>query len=254
MDADPEALQIARKKLATFGPRVTLVQGNFVHLEEFASQRGFFPVDGVFFDLGISSMQLSAKARGFSFQQDGPLDMRMDPRQSQTAADLVNRLPAEELADLIWQYGEERHSRRIARAIVGARPLQTTGQLARVVAQALRRRGRIHPATRTFQALRIAVNDELKALESALPQANRLLAPGGRIAVISFHSLEDRLVKQFFRREAQDCICPPRMPICTCGHEATLRIITRRPVAPSETEVARNPRSRSAKLRVAERL
>lgn len=254
MDADPAALQVAGERLTVFGPRVTLVQSNFVRLEEIARQSGFYPVDGVLFDLGISSMQLSDAARGFSFQRDGPLDMRMDPARQRSAADLVNDLPVEELADLIWRYGEERYSRRIARAIVAARPLTTTGELARLVARAVGRRGRIHPATRTFQALRIAVNDELGALETVLPQAVRVLGPGGRLAVIAFHSLEDRLVKTFFRQESRDCICPPEMPVCSCGHKASLRIVTRRPVVPSDIEKSRNPRSRSAKLRVAEKL
>jgi len=254
MDADPEALEAARYRLAPFERRVTLVRGNFVHLEKLAKQTGFYPVDGILFDLGISSAQLSVAARGFSFQQDGPLDMRMDPNQPGTASDLVNDLPMEELADVLWRYGEERLARRIARAIVAARPLNSTVDLSRVVAGVVGQRGRIHPATRTFQALRIAVNDELGALERVLPQATRLLAPGGRLVFISFHSLEDRLIKNFFRRESQDCLCPPQMPQCTCGHRASLKIVTRRPVAPTLAEVTDNPRSRSAKLRVAEKL
>ena len=254
MDSDPEALQVTRDRLAVFGSRVTLVHSSFVRLEEIARQSGFYPVHGVLLDLGLSSMQLSVAARGFSFQRDGPLDMRMDPSLQKTAADLVNDLPVEELADLLWRYGEERHARRIARAIVAARPLSITGELSQVVARAVGQRGRIHPATRTFQALRIAVNDELGALEAVLPQAMRVLAPGGRLAIISFHSLEDRLVKSFFHQESRDCICPPKMPICSCGHKASLKIVTRRPMVPSATEKAHNPRSRSAKLRVAEKL
>jgi len=254
MDADPEALQVARDRLAVFRSRVTLVQSNFVRLEEIARQRGFYPVHGVLLDLGLSSMQLSVAARGFSFQRDGPLDMRMDPSLQKTAANLVNDPTVDELADLLWRYGEKRYAWRIARAIVAARPLTTTGELAQVMARAVGRRGRIHPATRTFQALRIAVNDELGALEAVLPQAMHVLASGGRLAIISFHSLEDRLVKSFFRQESRDCICPPKVPICSCGHKASLRIVTRRPVVPSATEKARNPRSRSAKLRVAEKL
>jgi 16S rRNA (cytosine1402-N4)-methyltransferase len=254
MDADPEALQVARQRLAAFGPRVALVQSNFIRLEEIARQSGFYPVHGVLLDLGISSTQLSVAARGFSFQRDGPLDMRMDPGLERTAADLVNSLTVEELADLLWRYGEERRARRIARAIVAARPLTATGELAKVVARTVGWSERIHPATRTFQALRIAVNDELGALETVLPQALHVLAPDGRLAIISFHSLEDRLVKSFFRQESRDCVCPPDMPICTCEHKASLRIITRRPVGPTAMEKARNPRSRSAKLRVAEKL
>ena len=254
MDADPKALQVARKRLAAFGPRGTLVQGNFVRLEEVAKHSGFYPVHGVLFDLGISTLQLSDVERGFSFQRDGPLDMRMDPNLQRTAADLVNDLPEGELADLIWRYGEERRSRRVARAIAAARPVNTTGELAQVVARAVGRRGRIHPATRTFQALRIAVNDELGALEAVLPQAVRVLAPAGRLVVISFHSLEDRLVKTFLRQEARDCVCPPDVPVCSCEHKASLRIVTHRPVTPSAAERAENRRSRSAKLRVAEKL
>jgi len=192
--------------------------------------------------------------RGFSFSQDGPLDMRMDRDRGQSAADLVNHLSEADLADLLWQYGEERKSRRIARAITTARPLTTTGQLADLVARTVGRRERIHPATRTFQALRIAVNDELEALRQALPQARDLLRPGGRLAVIAFHSLEDRLVKQFYRQEARDCVCPPELPVCACQHQATLRVLTSKPVRPTAGEIARNPRSRSARLRIAERL
>jgi 16S rRNA (cytosine1402-N4)-methyltransferase len=258
MDADPAALQVARERLAAFGSRITLMRCNFVRLEQAAKQSGFYPVHGVLFDLGFSSMQLSDAARGFSFQRDGPLDMRMDPNLTETASNLVNDLPVKKLADLIWRYGEERHARRIARAIVTARPLMTTKELAQVVTRAVGRRAsrrkQIHPATRTFQALRIAVNDELGALEAVLPQAVHVLAPGGRLAIISFHSLEDRLVKTFFRRESQDCLCPPKMPACSCEHQASVRIVTRRPMVPSDAEKTRNPRSRSARLRVAEKL
>jgi 16S rRNA (cytosine1402-N4)-methyltransferase len=205
-------------------------------------------------DLGLSSWQLAASGRGFSFQEDAPADMRFDRSEGLSAADLVNTLSEEEIAALLWQYGEEPRARRIARALVAARPIRTTGQLVDVVCRVVRRRGRIHPATRTFQGLRIGVNRELEALEQALPQAIEMLAPVGRLVVISFHSLEDRIVKQFFRREAKDCICPPRIPACVCGHQATIRIVTRRPVVPSQEEIAENPRARSAKLRVAEML
>jgi 16S rRNA (cytosine1402-N4)-methyltransferase len=206
-------------------------------------------------DLGVSSYQLASPARGFSFVKDGPLDMRFDLTQGRTAADLVNSLPIEELADILYLFGEEKQSRRIARAIVAARPLETTRQLAEVIAMAVgRRKARIHPATKSFQALRIAVNDELVALEEALPQAVEVMRPGGRLAVLSFHSLEDRLVKRFFRNQAKDCICPPDQPVCTCQHKPTLRIITRRPVRPDAEEIEQNPRARSARLRVAEKL
>jgi 16S rRNA (cytosine1402-N4)-methyltransferase len=181
--------------------------------------------------------------------------MRFDPRNPATAADLVNYLPEKELADLIYRYGEERRSRQIARAIVKARPIETTQELAQLVARAVRGgRQDIHPATKTFQALRIAVNQELESLETVLPQAVASLNPGGRLAVIAFHSLEDRIVKQFFRQESRDCICPPRQPVCTCNHQATIREITRRPIMPQDKEIQENPRARSARLRVAEKI
>ncbi|NPA89964.1 MAG: 16S rRNA (cytosine(1402)-N(4))-methyltransferase RsmH [Chloroflexi bacterium] len=256
LDADPGAIERTHRRLHRLGHRVKLVHAHFDRLEDIATREGFVPADGVLMDLGISSDQLEEGERGFSFLRPGPLDMRMDPSLPRTAADLVNTLPEEELARLIHTYGEERYARRIARAIVQARPLYTTTELADLIARVVpRRRGqRLHPATRTFQALRIAVNDELGALERALPQAIRVLRPGGRLVVITFHSLEDRIVKQFFRREAQDCICPPRQPVCTCGHKAQVRILTRKPVTPSPEEVARNPRARSAKLRAVEKL
>jgi 16S rRNA (cytosine1402-N4)-methyltransferase len=254
LDADPEAVRFAQQALRSYGSRVILQVANFRTLDEHTTEAGFRQVDGIIMDLGLSSRQLADSARGFSFSQDGPLDMRLDPRKGKPASALVNGLAETELASLLWDYGEERHSRRIARAVVAARPLTSTGQLADVVARVVSRRGKIHPATRTFQALRIAVNDELESLIMALPQALDVLRPGGRLAVIAFHSLEDRLVKRFFQREARDCVCPPDIPICMCEHQAALRIITRRPIRPSGEEVARNPRSRSARLRIAERL
>lgn len=254
-DQDQQALAISAGRLAAFGDRVTLYHANFDQLEQVAKQINIPPVDGILLDLGVSSMQLDQPERGFSFREDAPLDMRMNPAQGQSAADLVNHLPQDELANLIYQYGEERLSRRIARAIVQARPVERTQALAEVIARAIPGQGRkqkIHPATRTFQALRIAVNDELGALERVLPQALRLLKPGGRLAVITFHSLEDRIVKQFFRREAQDCICPPEQLICTCGHQAVIHLISKRPIMATATEIDVNPRARSAKLRVVE--
>ncbi|MCB0154451.1 MAG: 16S rRNA (cytosine(1402)-N(4))-methyltransferase RsmH [Anaerolineae bacterium] len=254
-DQDQQALAISAGRLATFGDRVTLYHANFDQLEQVAKQINIPPVDGILLDLGVSSMQLDQPERGFSFREDAPLDMRMNPAQGQSAADLVNHLPQDELANLIYQYGEERLSRRIARAIVQARPIERTQALAEVITKATPGQGRkqkIHPATRTFQALRIAVNDELGALERVLPQALRLLKPGGRLAIITFHSLEDRIVKQFFRREAQDCICPPEQLICTCGHQAVIDLINKRPITATATEIDVNPRARSAKLRVVE--
>ena len=260
LDVDPQALELARLKLAEFGERAILVRASYTTLGEQLAALGWSAVDGILLDLGMSSMQVDTPERGFSFLADAPLDMRFDPDNPVRAADLVNGLPESELADLLFKYGEERRSRQVARAIVAARPLHTTRQLAQLVAQAVTRGGRgrrqqgIHPATRTFQALRIAVNNELEALEIALPQAVAALAPGGRLAVISFHSLEDRIVKQYFRRESQDCICPPRQPVCTCGHKATVKEVIRRPVMPQAAEIEANPRSRSARLRVAEKL
>jgi 16S rRNA (cytosine1402-N4)-methyltransferase len=243
LDVDPAALVAAGERLAPFGGRATLARGNFRHLAQLAREHGFGVVDGVLLDLGVSSYQLDTPERGFSFQTEAPLDMRLDPQGEVTAADLVNELPEQELADLIYRFGEERGSRRIARLVVEARRrarIETTGELAGIVARALGgRHGKIHPATRTFQALRIAVNGELESLELALPQMVELLAAGGRVAVISFHSLEDRIVKLFFRAEAE---------------AGRLRILTKKPLEATEDEARANPRSRSAKLRAAERV
>lgn len=254
IDQDPNALDVAAEHLDVFDDRVTLVRGNFRSIREIAREHNFTTVDGILLDLGYSSLQIEDMERGFSFRADAPLDMRLDPDAPTTAADLVNHLSQTELADIIYEYGEERQSRKIARAIVERRPVTTARELGDLIEDVLGRRGRTHPATRTFQALRIAVNDELDALEEVLPQAVALLRPGGRVAVISFHSLEDRIVKHFFRQEAQDCVCPPHILVCECGHTATVDVITRSPVTATEEEVDQNPRARSAKLRVAERL
>lgn len=254
LDADPEAISYAQQVLQRYGDRVVLQAANFRQIGAIAHAQGFGKVDGILMDLGLSSRQMSQASRGFSFSQEGPLDMRIDHSRGRPAADLVNRLPEAELANLFWRFGEERYSRRIARAVVAARPLTSTRQLADVVSRTVGRREKIHPATRVFQALRIAVNDELGALSEALPQARDLLRPTGRMVVIAFHSLEDRLVKRFFLEEARDCICPPETVICVCQHEASLKVLTRKPVRPSDDEIAINPSSRSARLRVAERL
>jgi len=254
LDVDPQALALARQKLAPFGERAWLKKAPYTSLLEHLAALGWDTVDGIVLDLGASSMQFDTPERGFSFLLDGPLDMRFDPTQSLTAAEIVNAWPEQELADLIYRYGEENASRRIARAIVSARPVSRTHELAAIIEKVKPRKGSHHPATQTFQALRIAVNVELEAIEKTLPKATRSLKQGGRLAVISFHSLEDRLVKEYFRRESRDCICPPKQPICTCNHKASIKEITRRPIFPSEEEITRNPRSRSAKLRVAERL
>jgi len=255
LDLDPQALTLARERLAPFGDRVTLMQRSYTDLKVVLTSLAWEGVHGILLDLGLSSMQLDTPERGFSFRNDVPLDMRFNPDAPLTAAELVNDLPEDELADVIYRYGEEPRSRRIARAIVAARPVKSTGELAEIVARVIRSRKKagIHPATRTFQALRIAVNHELDAIEQVLPQAVEALVPGGRLAVISFHSLEDRIVKQFFRRESQNCLCPPRQPVCTCGHQASLMEITRKPIRPSEAETSQNPRARSSRLRVAEK-
>ncbi|HJM75133.1 MAG TPA: 16S rRNA (cytosine(1402)-N(4))-methyltransferase RsmH [Dehalococcoidia bacterium] len=255
IDCDADALAEAGKRLAAHGDAVVLAQGNFRDIVELCDEHDFTPIDGILLDLGVSSLQLDAEGRGFSFQRDEPLDMRMDQTEGITAREIVNEYAQDELATLIYQFGEERRSRAIARAIVQRRPIQTTGELVSAVEQAVGRgRSRqIHPATLTFQALRIAVNQEMDSLTEVLPAAHSLLGDAGsRIVVIAFHSLEDRLVKQYFQRESTDCICPPRIPMCVCDHVATLRRVTKRVRKPSEAETARNPRSRSARMRVAE--
>ena len=255
IDADPEAISLAEERLAPWKSGVALVQGNFSQLGSIAQEKGFVPSDGILFDLGLSSIQLEESGRGFSFRYDAPLDMRFDPSQTRTAADIVNRLPERELADIIFRYGEEPRSRQIARAIVNTRPVTTTKQLVKIIESVVPKgKGRINVATKTFQSIRIAVNNELQALESALSQALDVLRPGGRLAVISFHSLEDRIVKQFLRTEARGCICPPRTPSCVCGRSPRLRVITNRAIKPGAQEVEANPRSRSARLRAAELL
>ncbi len=255
LDVDPQALALARETLAPYGERVTLVQASYETLAAQLSALGWDAVDGVALDLGASSMQFDRPERGFSFLQDGPLDMRFGPSAPTSAADLVNGLDESELADLIFRYGEERDSRKIARAIVRARPLHSTRELAAVIQAASPRRGdRIHPATRTFQALRIAVNEELAAVENTLPQAVAALRSGGRLAVISFHSLEDRIVKDFLREQSQDHVNPPYERLYEVERKAVVKLITRKPLTASEEETRENPRARSAKLRVAEKL
>ena len=255
LDLDPQALELAKEKLAEYGERALLVRASYTTLLEQLEALKWQQVDGILLDLGLSSMQLETPERGFSFQMEAPLDMRFDPAGKTSAADLVNQLDEASLADLLFRYGEEHRSRQVARAIVSARPITTTTQLASVVVKVTSGgKSGIHPATRTFQALRIAVNGELDAIEGTLPQTLMALRPGGRLAIIAFHSLEDRLIKQFMRKESRDCICPPRQPVCTCGHKATLREITSKPVRPQENEIQRNVRSRSARLRVAERI
>jgi 16S rRNA (cytosine1402-N4)-methyltransferase len=255
LDRDPTALDLARQRLQGFGKRLVLQHASYAQMAEIARSIGWKRVDGILLDLGLSSMQLNQAHRGFSFLRDGPLDMRFDPTSGQCADELVNSLNEADLSEILWRFGEEPSARRIAAAIIAARPIRTTVELAEVIAAAAgKTKQGIHPATRSFQALRIAVNEELEQLEVGLELAVELLAPGGRVAIIAFHSLEDRLVKNFFRMESQDCICPPEVPVCSCGHKARLKIITRRPIKSDLDEIERNPRSRSARLRVAEAL
>ncbi|MCC7364883.1 MAG: 16S rRNA (cytosine(1402)-N(4))-methyltransferase RsmH [Dehalococcoidia bacterium] len=264
LDQDREALGFARARLAPFGRRVSFVHANFRELASVAKAEGFDQVDGILMDLGVSSLQFGKAERGFMFGLEGPLDMRMDPDSGgETAGDIVNTWDEVSLARLFFEYGEERQSRRIAAAVVRARPLTTTWELARAVEQAVggvRGRTQIHPATKVFLALRIRVNSELDTLDAALPQACGLLGfgrdhdDGGRLVVIAFHSLEDRIVKQYMRRESAECLCPPGLPVCRCGHVASLRDLTRRAIKPGEDEIAANPRARSAVLRAAQRI
>ena len=254
LDLDPLAISLTKSRLAPFGERATIVQASYIDAARILQQIGWSALDGILMDLGVSSMQLDQQDRGFSFRYDAPLDMRFNPDKGPSAADLLNSLSEKDLADLIWRYGEERFSRRIARKIVENRPLKTTFQLAELVRSASgASKGKIDPATRTFQAIRIAVNDELNVIEKAIPSLIALLKPKGRLAIISFHSLEDRLVKQAFKRESIDCLCPPEQLLCTCGHKASVKILTNKPITASEEEIEGNPRARSAKLRVLEK-
>jgi 16S rRNA (cytosine1402-N4)-methyltransferase len=255
LDVDPQALALARKTLAPYEGRSHLAQASYTSLSTQLVQLHWDAVDGILLDLGASSMQFDTPERGFSFLHNAPLDMRFGPHVLQTAADLVNKSSERELADLLYQYGEERNSRRIAHAIVEARPLHTTRELVAAIESVSPRKGvRVHPATRTFQALRIAVNEELASLEEVLPQAVSALSAGGRLAVISFHSLEDRIVKDFFREQSKDLVNPPYERIYEVERKATLKEVNRKPITPSDDEIKSNPRARSAKLRIVEKL
>ncbi len=258
IDRDRSAIERAGERLSPFRDRVTLAHGNLGNLKSLAAENGITGAVGLLMDLGVSSPQLDTAERGFSIQHDGPLDMRMDSSQKTSVADLLEKLSDAELTSIIKNFGEERYSKRIVRALRKEqveRPITTTGQLSRIVARVVSspRHSRIHPATKTFQALRIAVNDELEELKMALADTIGLLDSTARVAVISFHSLEDRIVKTFFRDEEKGCSCPPKTPVCICGRTQTLKILTRKPLMSSEEEVAQNPRAISAKLRVAER-
>jgi 16S rRNA (cytosine1402-N4)-methyltransferase len=260
MDLDPAALAYSRQRLAPFGDRFRAFQANFRAISSILQQANERGPNGVLADLGVSSVQFDSPERGFSFRFDAPLDMRMDPTSGATAADLLQQLPESEIARIIFEYGEERHSRRIARRIIERReqgkPITTTTELADLVRHAAggHKRHQIHPATRTFQALRIAVNHELEGLGEFVESAVDLLIPDGRFAGISFHSLEDRIVKRELRKLSGHCECPPRMPVCSCGARKVVEVLTRRPVTPSDQELDENPRARSAKLRAARKL
>lgn len=253
-DLDANAIRIAGPRLARFGSRARIIHASYTEIGTYCEDNS---VDGFLVDLGVSSMQIDSAERGFSFLKDGPLDMRFSDRQTMSAADFINGQPEEEISRVLWVYGEEKKSRKIASAICAARkiePITGTKQLAQIIADAVGGHEKIHPATRSFQAIRIAVNGELDAVEAVLPAALRALKPGGRMAVISFHSLEDRITKQFFKTESRDCLCPAEQLICTCGHKAQLREITRHPLTADEEEIRENPRARSAKLRAAVKL
>ena len=260
MDLDPEALAYARQRLAPFGERFRAFQANFRAIAEVLQQANEHDPNGILVDLGVSSMQFDSPERGFSFRFEAPLDMRMDPASGATAADLLQQLPESEIARIIFEYGEERHSRRIARRIVERReqgkPITTTSELADLVRLAAggHKRNQIHPATRTFQALRIAVNHELEGLGEFVAAAVDLLTPNGRFAGISFHSLEDRILKRELKRLSGHCECPPRLPACACGARKVVEVLTRRPVVPGPREIEANPRARSAKLRACRKL
>ena len=255
VDRDPQALAMAAERLAAFGPRVRLRQGTFADLQGLLADETWDGADAVLLDLGVSSLQLDVAERGFGFRQEGPLDMRMDPAAELSAEDIVNTWDEGALGDAIARLGEEPRARAVARAIVRARPLASTSDLADVVARAVGRgKPGLHPATRTFQAIRILVNDELGALERVLADGWTLLRPGGRLAILAYHSLEDRRVKAAFRRWAASCVCPPGLPRCGCGWSAKGRLLTTRPLRPTGEEIFSNPRARSARLRIIERL
>ena len=255
IDIDGEALETAAERMRGYGDNSTVRRASYSEVAQVAAETGFMNADGLLLDLGLSSLQLDKAERGFSFRHEAPLDMRFDKSQSITADMIVNRYDERDLADIIYQYGEERRSRRIARTIVGNRPVRTTTRLADLVSSAVgRHRGRTNPATRTFQAIRIAVNDELGNVQRGLDAAVNTLGVAGRLVVITYHSIEDRIVKRSIRHMASDCICPPSVPQCGCDKAPTVRIINRRVIKPSDEEVRSNPRSRSGRIRIVERL
>ena len=255
LDVDPVAIAIASERLNSFGNRFQAVNQSYVEMKPLLSSLNWPKLDGILLDLGASSMQFNEAQRGFSFSHDGPLDMRFDPNSLLTASEIVNEWPQHDIATILRDYGEEKRYRKIAQSIVANRPISSTAELAKIVSRALRAKKRgIHPATRTFQALRIAVNSELENIKQVLPDALSLLKSKARLLVISFHSLEDRIVKQFMNQESKDCICPPEKLICDCEHTASLKKISKKPIVAQDIEINKNPRSRSAKLRIAERI
>lgn len=256
-DKDEEAIEAAADRLARFGDKITFIKSDFREISKQLEQREVHQVDGILMDLGVSSPQLDNVERGFSYTGEAPLDMRMDRQSVMTASDIVNNWDYEDIKKILYEYGEERYAPRIASRIVANRPIRTTTELTEIIKEAMPAkalREKQHPAKRTFQAIRIAVNDELKALEEALEAGERILAPGGRLAVITFHSLEDKIVKRFISSKVKSCECPPDFPVCVCGKKPTLKHVSRKPILPTEGEITANPRSRSAKLRVAEKI
>ena len=255
IDADHEAIEVSKNRLEEYGERFIYDNSNFKNIKKIAMKSKFVPCHGILFDLGVSSLQLDKESRGFSFRRKAPLDMRFSINQTLTAQDVLNTFSESEISDILYQYGEERQSRKIAKLIIENRPLSNADELSDLIKKNIRQTNyKRNPSTKTFQALRIYINEELNSLSQALEQSLEILGVGGRMAVISYHSLEDRIVKNFFKKESKYCICPPNIPECDCGHFPKLKIITKKPVSPSQSEIEANKRSRSAKLRVVERI
>jgi 16S rRNA (cytosine1402-N4)-methyltransferase len=255
IDADHEAIEVSKNRLEEYGERFIYDNSNFKKIKKIAMKSKFVPCHGILFDLGVSSLQLDKESRGFSFRRKAPLDMRFSINQTLTAQDVLNTFSESEISDILYQYGEERQSRKIAKLIIENRPLSNADELSDLIKKNIRQTNyKINPSTKTFQALRIYINEELNSLSQALEQSLEILGVGGRMAVISYHSLEDRIVKNFFKKESKYCICPPNIPECDCEHFPKLKIVTKKPVSPSQSEIDANKRSRSAKLRVVERI
>ena len=255
IDADHEAIEVSKNRLEEYGERFIYDNSNFKNIKKIAMKSKFVPCHGILFDLGVSSLQLDKESRGFSFRRKAPLDMRFSINQTLTAQDVLNTFSESEISDILYQYGEERQSRKIAKLIIENRPLSNADELSDLIKKNIRQTNyKINPSTKTFQALRIYINEELNSLSQALEQSLEILGVGGRMAVISYHSLEDRIVKNFFKKESKYCICPPNIPKCDCEHFPKLKIVTKKPVSPSQSEIEANKRSRSAKLRVVERI